>query len=92
MERNIVSAAKWLGASMVLSSIVLAVGFHLSLSANAEYVALKMSRSVEKAGSNARTSGITVQPAFQFQQGTPFKVGIQQLTPIKVEIIEKSNK
>ena len=91
MDRNIVSAARWLGGSMVLSSIILVFGIHLSMSANVQHVATQMGASVEKAGSNARTSSVILQPAFQFQQATPFKVGIQQMTPIQVEIKENPN-
>jgi hypothetical protein len=90
MDRNIVSAARWLGASLVLSSLILAVGLHLTLSANAT----KVRTSLEKAGSNARTTGVGVvlQPATQFQQATPFRVTLQQSAPIKVETTEKPTK
>ena len=88
MDRNIVSAARWLGASLVLSSLILAVGLHLTLSANAT----KVRTSLEKAGSNARTTGVVLQPATQFQQATPFRVALQQSAPIKVEVTEKPKK
>ncbi len=48
-DTNIISAAKWLGASLVVSSLILVIGLHLSAEANTR----RLSSSINSAGAAA---------------------------------------
>ena len=50
MEGNVVSAAKWLSASMLLSSVILVSGIHLSTSSNADKLGRQFGQAVKQGG------------------------------------------
>jgi len=49
MEGNIVSAAKWLGGCLLVSSVVLVCGIHLALSASTKTMGVALQRSQSNA-------------------------------------------
>ena len=50
MEGNMVSAAKWFGISLIISSVILVVGFNMTMNK----VSRKITAGLMAAGSNAR--------------------------------------
>ena len=51
MDGNVVSAAKWFGFSLIISSVILVVGISLAMNKSSR----RMSSALTNAGSNARS-------------------------------------
>jgi hypothetical protein len=76
MEGNIERAARSFGACLVLSSLILVIGLHLSLSSNFRM----LGDAVSQAGANSRStfpSDITLRPVGQVNLA-PVRIDLQQ--------------
>ncbi len=89
MQGNIVSAAKWFGGALVLSSIILVVGLHWSASVtNQQTIEAQRKALVQIDGLLTRLANkpnIPVSHTITLGTLNPLKFG-----PLKVELIEES--
>jgi len=74
-DTNIISAAKWLGASLVVSSLILVIGLHLSAEANTR----RLSSSISSAGATAASG------QRRHQSVTLNTQGQLQVAPVQVQ-------
>ena len=89
MQGNIVSAAKWFGGALVLSSIILVVGLHWSASVTNQRTIEAQIKALDRIDGLltrlANKPSVPVNHPITLDTLNPLKFG-----PLKVELIEKS--